>query len=90
MRSKKLLTGARVSALLLALLLAACSQKPEAMLKSANEFLAKNDAKSAVIQVKNALQVNPDLPKHVCCWARSCWKAETLWAPKPSCARHWT
>jgi len=63
MRSNKLLTGARVSALLLALLLAACSEKPEAMLKSANEFLAKNDTKSAVIQVKNALQVNPDLPE---------------------------
>ncbi len=44
------------------LALAACSgEKPEAMLASARDYMAKNDLKSAVIQVKNALQENPDL-----------------------------
>jgi len=47
---------------LLALTLAACSgQKPEAMLASARDYMAKDDLKAAVIQVKNALQENPDL-----------------------------
>ena len=47
---------------LLALSLAACSgQKPEAMLASARDYIAKNDLKAAVIQVKNALQENPEL-----------------------------
>lgn len=48
--------------LLLALALTACSgEKPEAMLASARDYLAKDDLKAAVIQVKNALQENPDL-----------------------------
>ena len=63
MRSTPIIRGARLSALLLALVLVACGQKPEAMLSSAKDFLAKNDAKAAIIQVKNALQVNPDLPE---------------------------
>ena len=47
---------------LLALTLTACSgQKPEAMLASARDYMAKDDLKAAVIQVKNALQENPDL-----------------------------
>ncbi len=51
-------------AALLALTLAACSgQKPEAMIASARDYMAKNDLKAAVIQVKNALQENPDLPE---------------------------
>ena len=42
--------------------LAACSgNNPEAMLASAKDYLAKNDPKSAVIQLKNALEKNPDL-----------------------------
>ena len=50
--------------LLLALLLGACGgDKPEAMLASAKDYLAKNDPKAAVIQLKNALQANPDLPE---------------------------
>ncbi|TAM34146.1 MAG: PEP-CTERM system TPR-repeat protein PrsT [Burkholderiaceae bacterium] len=52
-----------VVALLVALLLAACSQKPEAMIVSAKQYLAKNDRKAAVIQIKNALQSNPNLPE---------------------------
>jgi putative PEP-CTERM system TPR-repeat lipoprotein len=49
---------------LLAVTLAACSgQKPEAMIASARDYMAKDDLKAAVIQVKNALQENPDLPE---------------------------
>ena len=47
---------------LLSVVLAACSgEKPETMVASARDFMAKNDLKSAVIQAKNALQQNPDL-----------------------------
>lgn len=63
MRTNSMSSRSPISALLLALLLVACSEKPEAMLNSAKDYLAKNDAKAAVIQVKNALQVNPDLPE---------------------------
>lgn len=52
------------STLLLALLLTACGgEKPEALLASAKDYLAKNDSKAAVIQIKNALQKNPELPE---------------------------
>ncbi len=51
-----------VLATVLAALLTACGgEKPEAMLASARDYMTKNDYKSAVIQVKNALQANPDL-----------------------------
>lgn len=51
-------------AVLLAATLAACSgEKPEVMVASARDYMAKNDYKSAVIQVKNALQENPELPE---------------------------
>ena len=36
---------------------------PDAFISSANVFLSKNDAKSASIQIKNALQVKPDSPE---------------------------
>jgi cellulose synthase operon protein C len=53
--------GVAVS-LLIALAVSACSgEKPETMLKSAREYMSKNDLKAAEIQVKNALQANPDL-----------------------------
>ena len=64
MNAKYSRTYTAVSALLLSLLLAACGgDKPEAMLASAKDYLAKNDSKAAVIQIKNALQSNPDLPE---------------------------
>jgi putative PEP-CTERM system TPR-repeat lipoprotein len=45
-----------------AILLAGCgAEKPSALLDSAKTYLAKNDAKSAVIQLKTALQKQPDL-----------------------------
>ena len=47
-----------------AVLLAGCGgDKPDALLASARDYLAKNDPKAAVIQLKNALQANPDLPE---------------------------
>lgn len=43
--------------------LAACSKDPETLLASAKDYLAKNDNKAAVIQIKNALAENPELPE---------------------------
>jgi cellulose synthase operon protein C len=56
-------TAGTAAALLVALLvMAGCSDNdPEKPLASAREYLQKNDLKSATIQVKNALQINPDL-----------------------------
>lgn len=62
MKFKKSRTQLALSTLLVALLLG-CSEKPEAMLSSAKDYLAKNDSKAAVIQIKNALQTNPDMPE---------------------------
>lgn len=41
-------------------LLAACGGSPESMVASAKEFMAKNDRNAASIQLKNALQKNPN------------------------------
>jgi len=50
------------SVVLTALTLLACGgESAESMLASARGYLAKNDSKAAVIQLKNALQTNPDL-----------------------------
>ena len=47
---------------LVAFLAAACSgDKPQALLASARDYLAKNDPKAAMIQAKNALQKDPTL-----------------------------
>ncbi|OGB33483.1 MAG: hypothetical protein A3F78_22405 [Burkholderiales bacterium RIFCSPLOWO2_12_FULL_61_40] len=59
-RSKSLLA---LSTVLGSLLLTACGEKPEALLASAKSYLDKNESKAAIIQVKNALQVNPDMPE---------------------------
>ncbi len=50
-----------ISTLLVGILTACGGDKPDAMLASARDYLAKNDPKAAVIQLKNALQKNPDL-----------------------------
>lgn len=53
---------AAASALLASLLVLGCGgDKPEDLLASARDYLAKNDGKAAVIQLKNALQANPSL-----------------------------
>lgn len=53
-----MIAGAAVAALLLG----ACMDKdPRAQIASAKEYLAKNDTKAAAIEVKTALQANPDL-----------------------------
>lgn len=50
-----------IAALTAALLLAACGgEKTESLLASARDYLAKNDSKAAVIQLKNALQKEPN------------------------------
>lgn len=55
------LRNAAISALLATLLLTACfGEKPEAMIASAKDYMAKNDNKAAIIQIKNALQKVPD------------------------------
>lgn len=51
-----------ISAALLAAFLGACSgDSPEQLIASGKDFLTKNDSKSAVIQLKNALQADPNL-----------------------------
>ena len=51
-----------LAALATTLVLAACGgNKPEAMVASARDYLAKGDTKAAVIQLKNALQENPEM-----------------------------
>ena len=53
-----------LTALFVAFALSGCGgDKPEAMLASARDYMAKNDPKAAIIQLKNALQENPDLPE---------------------------
>ena len=63
MKSKYLPNRTCLLALVLLIPLVACGEKPEAMIVSAKDYLAKNDSKAAVIQLKNALQSNPDLPE---------------------------
>lgn len=55
--------GTVLSMILVALLLTSCSDKPEALIASAKDYLAKNDNKAAVIQIKNALQADPNQPE---------------------------
>ncbi len=53
--------NARGLALLLVLSLAACGDDPARMVASAKDYMARGDANAAVIQLKSALQKNPDL-----------------------------
>jgi putative PEP-CTERM system TPR-repeat lipoprotein len=51
-----------VSAVLTSLALAGCAdESPEKRVAAAKQYLQKNDTKAAVIEIKNALQANPDL-----------------------------
>lgn len=54
--------NALLAALVASVLLTACSnQSPEQQIQSAKDYLQKNDSNSALIQLKNVLQKNPDL-----------------------------
>ncbi|KQP18463.1 hypothetical protein ASF43_08820 [Pseudorhodoferax sp. Leaf267] len=64
MSLKNIPFAATTAALATALLLVACGgDDPQTLLASAREYMAKNDHKAAVIQVKNALQKQPDSPE---------------------------
>ena len=53
-----------LSVLMVTGLLTACGDEtPEASIAAAKINLAKNDQKTAIIQIKNALQANPNLPE---------------------------
>jgi putative PEP-CTERM system TPR-repeat lipoprotein len=55
--------GSGVALLLAAVLITGCAENPESLLASAKANLAKNDRNAAVIQLRNALQKNPDMPE---------------------------
>lgn len=62
MKNRSKFRSVALSTVLLTALLAGCGgDNPETLIASGKEFLAKNDSKSAVIQLKNALQQNPNL-----------------------------
>lgn len=62
MKNSRSAVPCAISTLLLTLLLGACTgESPESLITSSKEYLAKNDNKAAVIQLKNALQQNPKL-----------------------------
>jgi putative PEP-CTERM system TPR-repeat lipoprotein len=60
MNTRNLMVGGFLVALAVTLL-AACGEKPEGLVASAKEYLAKGDQKAAVIQLRSALQKNNDL-----------------------------
>lgn len=61
MRKQRLSIPSALATVLLAAFLGGCGDSPESLIASSREFLAKNDNKAAVIQLKNALQQNPNL-----------------------------
>ncbi|HEV8257831.1 MAG TPA: XrtA/PEP-CTERM system TPR-repeat protein PrsT [Casimicrobiaceae bacterium] len=54
------LVKVRVIAVLCVFLLASCGDSPESQVKSARDYLAKGDSSAAVIQLRNALQKEPN------------------------------
>jgi len=62
MKTRTSIISGLISAAFLATLAGGCGgESPESMLASGKSFLAKNDNKAAIIQLKNALQINPNL-----------------------------
>lgn len=62
MKKRPSIISTAISTALLAAFLGGCAgESPEALIASGKDFLAKNDSKAAVIQLKNALQKDPAL-----------------------------
>lgn len=62
MKKRSSIISSTISAALLTAFLGGCSgDNPESLIASGKDFLAKNDNKAAVIQLKNALQQDPNL-----------------------------
>jgi len=62
MKKRSPVIASALSALLLSAVLGACGgDSPEKLIASSKEFIAKRDNKAAIIQLKNALQANPNL-----------------------------
>jgi cellulose synthase operon protein C len=62
MKKRPSIISTAISTALLAAFLGGCAgESPEALIASGKDFLAKDDSKAAVIQLKNALQKNPEL-----------------------------
>lgn len=62
MKKRTSIISSAISTALLAAFLGGCGgDDPAQLIASGKEFLAKNDNKAAVIQLKNALQANPEL-----------------------------
>ena len=61
MKTGRTLRRGAALAVIAAALLVGCAEKPESMIVSAKDYLAKNDRNAAVIQLRNALQKNPEL-----------------------------
>lgn len=64
MKLRQTTLASLISATLLAATLGACGgDSPEKLIASGKDYLAKNDGKAAVIQLKNAIQQTPNLPE---------------------------
>ncbi|WP_265941671.1 XrtA/PEP-CTERM system TPR-repeat protein PrsT [Dechloromonas sp. A34] len=62
MKKRTSIISTTISTALLAAFLGGCGgENPEALIASGRDFLAKNDNKAAIIQLKNALQKDPNL-----------------------------
>lgn len=62
MKKRTSILSSTIAAALMAAFLGGCSgDSPEVLIASGKEFLSKNDSKAAVIQLKNALQKDPNL-----------------------------
>lgn len=62
MKKRTSIISSAISTALLAAFLGGCGgDSPDQLIAASKEFLAKNDSKAAVIQLKNALQADPNL-----------------------------
>ncbi|HEY3148138.1 MAG TPA: XrtA/PEP-CTERM system TPR-repeat protein PrsT, partial [Dongiaceae bacterium] len=70
--------GIVATALIVAVLMTGCTRSPESMLASAKEHLAQNDRSAAIIQLRNALQKNPNLAEARFLLGKSLWETGDL------------